>query len=411
MSQLNASAFIAGRLTSKGKENLSGPAVRISILSVALGVAVMLVAMAVLNGFQNNIREKVTGFAAHIHVDNFDANASFEQRPVDKNQPFLPVLLSNPDIRHVQVFAIKAGIIKTGEQIQGVLLKGVDRDFDWSFFKDNLLEGHVPLFPDTADGNEVLISKYLANKLMLRSGDEVRMYFISGEQAQPRGRKFVVSGIFETGLEEFDQAYIIGDLRHIQKLNYWDSDQVSGFEIFVHEFSDVDQIGEWVYSEIGYDLTSQTIMELYPQIFDWLNLMDMNVIIILVLMILVAAITMVSTLLILILDRTMMIGVLKSLGMKNREVRRIFIINSAYIIGRGMLWGNLAGLGFCIVQHYFRLIPLDQASYYMAYVPVRLGLVNVLAINLGTFFICMVALIIPGVVISRITPMKSIRFN
>jgi lipoprotein-releasing system permease protein len=408
---LKPSVFIAGRISSKGKENLSGPAVRISILTIALGLAVMIISLAVLTGFQQGIRDKVTGFAAHIQVDNFDANASYELAPVDSDQPFLPVLESNPAIRHIQVFALKAGIIKTEDEIQGVVLKGVGQDFDWSFFKQNLVDGNVLSIPDSGASTGIIISKYISDRLRLKVGDDARMYFITGEQAQPRGRKFSVNGIYETGLEEFDRSYVICDLRHIQKLNSWDDGQVSGFEIFINDFSKLDETGKWVYSEIGYDLNSQTVKELYPQIFDWLRLMDMNVVIILVLMIMVAGITMVSTLLILVLDRTVMIGILKALGMKNKDVRRIFLLNSAYIIGRGMLWGNIAGLAICFIQEYFRIIPLDQASYYMSSVPVQIQWWAVLAINLGTFLVCMAFLVIPGVVISRITPIKAIRFN
>ena len=408
---LDPSSFIAGRISSKGKQNLSGPAVRISILAVALGIAVMIISVAVLSGFQDNIREKVTGFAAHIQIDNFSANVSYEQSPISEDQAFLPVLRGNPEIRQIQVFALKAGIIKTTDQIQGVILKGVDNHYDWTFFEHNLVTGLIPVISDTGISNEILISKYLADLLLLKVGDDVRMYFISGEQAQPRGRKFFVSGIYETGLEEFDRSYIIGDLRHIQKLNHWDPDQVSGFEIFIKDFSKVDKIGEWVYSQIGYDLNSQTVKELYPQIFDWLRLMDMNVVIILILMVLVACITMISTLLILILDRTEMIGILKALGMKNRDVRKIFMINAAYIIGRGMLWGNISGLVICFLQLYFKIIPLNQASYYMSFVPIKVQLLSLLSINLGTFIICLAVLVIPGIVISRITPIKAIRFE
>ena len=408
---MNLPFFIAGRISSKDKENLSGPAVRVSILAIALGLAVMIVSSAVLNGFQYTIREKVTGFAAHIQIDNFDANASYEQMPLEREQPFLPLLKNHPGIAHIQAFALKAGIIKTGEQMQGVILKGVGPDYEWSFFRDNLAEGDVMRITDTTRSDEILISRFLADKLLLGLKDDVRMYFLSGEQAQPRGRKFTVAGIYETGLEEFDRSYVIGDLKHVQSLNFWDAGQVSGFEVFVKDFSRVQEIGDWVYSEIGYNLNSQTILSLYPQIFDWLRLMDMNVIIILVLMVFVAAMTMISTLLILILDRTVMIGILKALGMKSRDVRRIFVVNSVYIIGRGMLWGNLAGLGLCLLQWYFRIIPLDQASYYVSFVPVRLSLSHILAINAGTFVICLAVLLIPGIIISRITPIKAIRFN
>jgi lipoprotein-releasing system permease protein len=408
---LKPSVFIAGRISSKGKENLSGPAVRISILTIALGLSVMIISVAVLTGFQSGIRDKVTGFAAHIQIDNFDANASYELAPVNRDQTFLPVLEDNPEITHIQVFALKAGIIKTDDAIQGVALKGVGQDFDWSFFQENLVVGSVLSIPDSGASTGILVSRFISDKIKLKVGDEVRMYFITGEQAQPRGRKFSVSGIYQTGLEEFDRSYIIGDLRHIQKLNNWDEGQVSGFEIFIKDFSNLEEIGKWAYSEIGYDLNAQTIKELYPQIFDWLRLMDMNVVIILVLMILVAGITMISTLLILVLDRASMIGILKALGMKNRDVRRIFLLNSAYIIGRGMLLGNVAGLTICLLQKYLHIIPLDQASYYMSFVPIQVQALAVIIINTGTFLVCMAFLVIPGVVISRITPIKAIRFN
>ncbi len=371
----------------------------------------MIISIAVLNGFQFNIREKVTGFAAHIQIDNFDANTSYEQAPISSDQPFVKVIEENPEVRHIQEFALKAGIIKTEDQMQGVILKGVGPDFDWTFFRENLLDGNINPVSDTGISNDILISRMIANKLMLHSGDDVRMYFISGEQAQPRGRKFQVAGIYETGLEEFDRSYIIGDLRHVQRLNNWNADQVSGFEIFVKDFSKVQRVGDWVYHEIGYNLNAQTVIDLYPQIFDWLRLMDMNVIIILVLMVVVAGITMISTLLILILDRTVMIGILKAMGMRNRQLRRMFMINSIYIISRGLIWGNLAGLTLCFLQWYFKVIPLDQASYYMSYVPIRLPLLQILAINAGTFIVCLGILVIPGIVISKITPIKAIRFD
>lgn len=384
---------------------------RISILAISLGLAVMIIALAVLTGFQYNIREKVTGFSAHIQVDNFSANASFEQSPVDAQQPFLSHITNHEGIRHVQVFALKAGIIKTEDQMQGVILKGAGLDYDWSFFRKNLIHGSLPVFSDSGVSTQVLLSGFLANKLLLETGDEVRMYFITGDQAQPRGRKFTVSGIYETGLEEFDRSYVLGDLRQIQRLNNWEDDQVSGFEIFVTDYSRINEMGDWVYQEIGYDLNSATVIEKYPQVFDWLRLMDMNVIIILVLMVMVAGITMISTLLILILDRTAMIGILKSLGMNNKQVRQIFFIQSARIISSGLLWGNIAGLGLCLIQMYFKLIPLDQASYYMSFVPVRLEWYAILGVNLGTFIICLAILVIPGIVISRITPIRAIRFN
>jgi lipoprotein-releasing system permease protein len=406
---LNLELFIARHITGKDKENFAGPIVRLAIIAIALGISVMIIAEAVLSGFQLQIRNKVIGFGAHIQVDNFDENSSFEAKPVSMNQPFYPSIEKTGGIRHIQVFAYKVGILKTEDQIQGVVLKGVGRDFDWGFFKQHLLAGEPLQLTDTGISNDILISKYMASRLMLKTGDDIRMYFISADQSQPRGRKFRVRGIYETGLEEFDKVYILGDIRHIQKLNNWTPDQVSGFEIFINDFNKIDQLGQYVYKEIGYQLNARTIQQIYPQIFDWLRLMDMNVIIILILMVLVAGITMISTLLILILDRTNMIGILKALGMRNWDIRRIFLYNSMYIIIRGLIWGNAIGLLVCIVQQYFKIVPLDQESYYISYVPANITLIPLLLINAGSFAICMLMLLVPSYIIARISPIKAIR--
>ncbi len=408
---MNLSLYISRHISSKDKENFSGPAVRIAIISISLGLAVMIISMAVLSGFQGHIRSKVTGFAADITIDNFDENSSYEKTPVSINQTFYPSIQNEDGIKHIQIFALKAGIIKTEDQIQGVVLKGIGPDYDWKFMQDNLVEGHTFHLSDSASSNEILISRYIANKLYLKTGDEVRMYFISGSESQPRGRKFRVSGIYETGLEDLDKVYVLGDIRHIQKLNNWSPDEVSGFEIYIDNFRKLNKMSDLVYSEIPYQLNTQTVVQAFPQIFDWLHLMDMNVVIILVLMVLVAGITMISTLLILILERTNMIGILKALGMTSSGIRRIFLYNSAYIVGRGLFWGNLAGITICLIQYNLKLFPLDQESYYMSYVPIDLQIMPLLLINLGTFLICLLMLILPSYIISRITPIKAIRFN
>jgi lipoprotein-releasing system permease protein len=408
---VNLPAFIANRLSGKDKENLSGPVIRISVVTIALGLSVMIVAVAVLIGFQTEIRNKVIGFSAHIRIDNFDSNASYEASPVSMDQPFYPELEDVQGIRHIQVFALKAGIIKTEDQLHGVVLKGVGPDYDWDFFKQHLISGSVIKVDDSTASGELLISGMISRKLKLKVGDDVRMYFLSGEDAQPRGRKFVVSGIYETGLEEFDQAYVIGDIRHIQSLNNWDATMVSGFEVFIDDFKSLDKMGEMTYKMIGYNLNAETVTDSYPQIFDWLRLMDINVVIILVLMILVAGITIISTLLIMILERTNMIGILKSLGIKNNDLRKLFLYLTARIILMGLLWGNLIGVGISLIQYYTKILPLDEESYYISYVPISLNITDILLINFATFILCLMMVLIPGYIIGKISPVKAIQYR
>ena len=406
---MNVERFIAGRILSPEKSNFSHPIVRIAIISIALGMTVMFVSIAILTGFQNQIREKVIGFGAHIQITHYDENSSFEPLPISMNQPFYPGLDKVKGIRHIQVYANKAGIIKTRDQIQGVILKGVGKDYDWSFFKDKIVEGRSFTIPDTGRTDDVLISKSLASLMKLRVNDDLRMYFISGNNTL--GRKFHISGIFETGLEELDNMFVIGDIRHIQKLNNWKPDQVAGFEVQIRDFNDLDRLAKYVYTNIGFSLDAVTIRDLYPQIFDWLDLQDINVLIILALMILVAGITMISTLLILILERTNMIGILKSLGMKNMSIRKIFLYNASYIIGAGLFWGNLAGIILCLVQLKTGIITLPQESYYVSVVPVNLDILNILLLNAGTLLVCMMMLILPSYIITRVSPVKAIRFD
>lgn len=406
---MNYERFIAARMKSRGQGNLSRPVLRISIISVALGLAVMIVAIAVVTGFQYQIRDKITGFGAHIQIATFDSNNSYEFSPVSKHQSFYPSLEKEPGIRHIQVFGIKAGIIQSGDEIQGVVLKGVGPDFDWSFFNDKLVEGRTFTTGRSEPNDSVIISQSLASLMKLKTGDPLRTYFIIDNQV--RGRRFVISGIYNTGLEEFDKIYIFGDLEHIQRLNGWDSTLVSGFEVTVDNFRELDKRNEQVYQQIGYELDAKTIKDLYPQLFDWLGLQDMNVIIILVLMVLVSGIAMISALLVLILERTRMIGILKALGARNVSIRRIFLYNAAYIVMNGLLWGNLIGIGACLIQQHFGLIHLPEESYFMSVVPINLSWIHLLLLNAGTLLTCIGMLIIPSLVITRITPVKAIRFD
>lgn len=371
----------------------------------------MIISVAVVLGFKSAIREKVIGFGSHIQVTKFDMNQSLEATPIAKDQPFVENLKQQPGIKHIQVFGIKSGLIKTKDDIQGVIFKGIDNGFDWSFFSRNISEGKRLEFNDSAISNDILISKALSSLLKFKTGDDVRMYFIVEGEMQPRGRKFNIAGIYETGLEEFDKIYVIGDLRHIQKLNNWEANQVAGFEILIDDFDDLSAMTAIVNSELEYDLKATTISDINPQIFDWLNLQDMNVAIIIILMVLVSVISMISTLLILVLEKTNMIGILKALGSTNQGIRRIFLIQASYLLGIGLFWGNFIGISLSFIQSYTGWFKLDEASYYVSQVPVKLELMPVLLINLGTFLICLLILIIPTIVIARITPIKAIRWE
>jgi len=403
--------FITRHIIGKEKENLSRPAVRIGILSIALGLSVMILSIAILTGFQKEIREKVSGFSAHITITSYDFNKSLESTPVLINQPFYPFLDTLDGIKHIQVFATKGGIMKADEQMEGVILKGVGRDFDWSILEKWIISGELPVYVDSVRSTEILISSLIADKLGFRVGDDVRMYFVTEGQKQPRGRKFTVAGIYSSGFEDFDAHYIYGDIRQIQRLNNWNENMVSGFEVFVDDFSKVEEIGQELKSYIGYHLKSETVKQTEEQIFSWLELQDMNVIVIVVLMVVVAGFSMISALLILILEKTNMIGILKALGSSNTSIRRIFIMNAAYIIGIGLLWGNVIGIGLCLLQSYFSIIPLPVESYYVSTVPIHLSWGYILLLNGGTFIFCTLMLVLPSFVITRITPVKAIRFK
>lgn len=414
---MNHELFIAKRLVfeKEGTSRISRPIVAISVIGIALGLAVMIIAVSITTGFKKEVRNKVVGFESHIQILNYDTNISYETVPVTKNQEFLPQLIAYPWIRHIQVFAIKAGIIKTDTEIQGVVLKGVGSDFDWSFFQNNLVEGSVFHLTDTGRSDQVLISKYLANLLKLEVDDSFTMYFV---QDPPRARKFTIAGIYETNLEELDKIYVLADIKHIQRLNNWTEDQVSGFEIEIQDFRELFPATIGVMQTVGFELDEEgarlkvrNITQKYPQIFDWLNLQDLNVWIILVLMLLVAGFNMISGLLILILERTNMIGILKSIGTRNWSLRKIFLYKSGFIIARGLFWGNIIGIGLCFLQDHFELLKLDPSTYYLSSVPINLNLLNILLLNAGTMLLILIMLLLPSYLISRITPVKTIRFD
>jgi len=367
---LNLEYFIAKRISSKTRDDFSKPVVKISYISIALGLSLMIISVAVVIGFKASISNKIIGFAAHMQIQGFSNYESIQEKPLLIDDAFVDYLRNRKDLKHIQFTAHKAGVLKTDDQIQGVVFKGVGVDFDTNFMHHSLVEGVLPIFNQNQRTDDVLISSTLSKKMKLDIGDPMRVWFINEEGQNARGRKFWISGIFNTSLKEFDNAFIVGDIKHVT-----------------------------------------TVKDQYPQIFDWLDLLDMNVIVILSLLILVASITMVSTLLIIIIERTNMVGVLKTLGFRNRSVRKIFLYKASYIIFRGMLWGNIIGLLFYIVQSKFQILRLDPENYYVDYVPVMLNVYHILALNAGTFGVCFLMLIIPSYYITRIVPSKALRYE
>lgn len=391
---------------------ISRPIVRVAVGGIAIGLAVMLLALAVMNGFQGEIRKKVTGFGSHIQITGYDSNESLEADSMSRFQPSVDALKQQSNIRHIQVYATKAGLVKAGDQLSGVVLKGIDRDFDWSFFKQNLREGNIINLPADSDSSstEVLISRFIAKRLKLNVGDKFRMYFL--RESETRQRAFKVAGIYETGLTDgFDDRFIICDIRQVQKLNNWSRNAIAGFEVLVNDFDKLDETTEIVRSEIEVNLYAESIRELTPQIFSWLDVLDVNALIIIGLMLFVSMINMISALLILILDRTSMIGILKAMGAADRQIMRVFLLHASKLIALGMLIGNILGLGLCVLQKQFGIAKLDEASYYLSSVPVQIDWWQVLAVNAVTFVLCQLALLLPALVVSRISPVKAIRFS
>ena len=411
---MNFEYFIARRLvTAKDfKSSISSPIIKIAITAIAIGMVMMIVSVATGIGLQQKIREKITAFNGHIIISNFDNNQSqVTLVPISKNQDFYPKFSSVPDVNHIQAIATKAGIIRTEAAFEGIILKGVGADYQWNGVKEYLVSGNLPDFSKGLN-QEVLVSQFLANRLNLKVGDSFNTFFIKENQSQlPNIRRFKITGIFNSGLQEFDSTYIISDIRHIQRINKWKIDQVGAFEVFVNDFDKIHSIGNAVYQETGSTLDAKTINEKYSFIFEWLKLFDFNIIVILVIMILVATINMVVALLVLILERTQMIGILKALGATNWSVRKIFLYNAFYLIIRGLFWGNLIGISLVLIQQYFGIIKLNPENYYVNQAPVYLNLGYILLLNFLTLTICFLVLLIPSYIITKISPVKAIRFD
>ncbi|MCE1200597.1 MAG: ABC transporter permease [Bacteroidia bacterium] len=403
-------SFIARRLLRTRKSGTSTGVVRLAVVSVAVGLAVMIVAVSVVVGFKQQIRDKVIGFVAHIQVEPLSSNFSYEETPFVPDDKLMTSLKAHPEIQAVQPVAVKPGLVKTQEQIQGVALKGVDENYDWTYLQQYLTDGVTPDFSDSTQMNKVLVSAELARRLQLKTGDVLRMWFVSGDPPTARGRRFEISGIYQTGLAEFDERYVFCNIGHIRRLNSWAEGTTGSLEISLYDINSLSKVADELYYSLPAELTVNTARERFPHIFDWLDLQDMNVVIIIILMVLVSGITIISTLLILILERTATIGMLKAMGAANALVQRVFLALSTRILLRGMLWGNLLAIVLIQLQLHFGLFTLPEESYYLTHVPVFFSLWHIALINAGTLMLWLLSLLIPTRIITRISPARSIRF-
>ncbi|PQB06004.1 ABC transporter permease [Aureitalea marina] len=394
------------------KSSISAPIIKIAITAIVIGMVMMMISIATGIGLQQKIREKVSAFNGDIIISNFDTNFSNDsQIPIRMGQEFYPNPTSLSGVEHIQISALKGGVILTETEFEGVVVKGVGSDYRWDAFEDFLIAGRLPDYSGNLN-TEILLSSFLANRLGLSVGDKVNTYFFDSKNTnRARSRGFEVVGLFRSGFMEFDQQYLLVDIRHIQRLNRWEEDQIGSFELFVEDFDQIQEVGNAVYEDIGSELDSQTIREKYYALFEWLDLIDFNIALMIGIMILVAGINMITALLVLILERTQMIGILKALGSSDWSIRKIFLYNSMYLIGKGLLWGNILGIGLLLVQKYFKVFPLDPDTYYVTEAPVYLDLGYILALNAGTFLLCLVMLLIPSYLVARIRPIKAIRFE
>jgi lipoprotein-releasing system permease protein len=414
---LNLELFIARRIhfSKEGNRQVTPPAVRIAIVGVALGLAVMILSVAIVIGFKKEVRNKVIGFGSHIQITNFDNNSSYETTPIAVSDSLLQALQEFPGIKHIEGYATKMGILKTDSDFQGVVLKGIDTDYDWSFFRNNLKEGELLTIDPQKTSTDVLISRYLSDLLGLKLGDSILTYFV---QEDVRARKFNIVGIYETGFMDYDKLFVLADIKQIRRLNGWEKDEVSGLELLVDDYDKLDQIAEDLYFNLvekqdrhGNTYFTRSIKEMNPMIFNWLDVLDVNVVVILILIFAVAGFTMISGLLIIILERTNMIGILKALGENNVSIRKIFLYISFFLIGKGMLWGNVVGIAICLIQSHFRIIKLDPSIYYLDAVPIDLSIVSLILLNIGTLCASMLMMLGPSYLITKIDPAKSIRFE
>lgn len=418
---MNFEFFLAKRIHfSKEKgdnKRITPPVIRIAMAGIAVGLAVMIIAVAVVIGFKKEVREKVIGFGGHIQLSNFDNNISYESVPIAVGDSLRNMLETTGGVKHIEVYATKPCIMKTETDFQGVVLKGVSTDFDTTFFKKHLVEGQMIVIDSLKQTNNVLMSTTIANMMRLKCGDSLFAYFVDHNQ-DVRPRKLTVSGLYNTGFVDYDKLFLIGDIRHVRRINGWDDDMVSGVEVFISDFNRIDELAEELYvslldkqDRLGNTYFVRSVIELNPMIFNWLSVLDSNAIIILTLMTLVSGFTMISGILIVILERANMIGVLKALGQQNESIGKVFLYVSFFLIIKGMFWGNVIGIAFCLLQSHFKLFKLDSTIYYIDSVPIELNILTLVLINVGSLIVSMLMMLAPSYLISRIEPAKSIRLE
>lgn len=410
---MNFEIFVSKRLASSKsyKNSVSAPIIKIAIAAVVLSMVMILISVATGTGLQLKIRDKITSFAGHITISNFDNNRSeVTLEPISKSYNFYPNFTEVPEIKAIYPIATKAGVIRTDETFEGIIFKGVEKNYHWSYLKDYLTEGRLPNFEEDGMSNEVILSEFIANRLQVKVGDKIQTYFLkTSEDEMPFVRGFEVVGLFTSGMEHFDQSYVIGDLKHVQRMNRWNEDQIGAFELLVSDFDRIDEISGEVYSHIPSDLNATPITEKFYNIFEWLKLFDTNIYIILLLMILVATINMVVALLVLILERTQMIGIMKSYGVNNWSIRKIFLYQATYILVNGLFWGNVLGIGLLLIQKYFGIVTLDPAQYYVKEAPVSINFIHIALVNVLFIVLCYAIMIIPSYIITTISPVKSMK--
>jgi len=390
------------------KRSFSKTIVRIAIAAVALSISVMIISIAIVKGFQNEIKEKLTSFSSHIQLTHTKINYTYESEAITFSQEYVKTIQKIKGIRHIQVFTNKPGIITTSNDIEGVILKGVGRDYSWSFIRKSLVAGKIPDFKQKETSTQVVISQLTAERLRLKCGDKLIVYFV---QQPPRARNFTICGIYSTGIEELDKVFAICDIRQIQKLNGWNNNEIGGYEIFIENLKNLDVLNEYVRAAAPFDQDSKKITEIFPQIFDWLNLLNVNVRVILILMLLVAIVNMTTALLVIIVEKTHMIGVLKSLGTLNKSISRIFIYHVAFLIGLGLLIGNIFGMVLIFFQDKWEIIQLAPESYYVDHVPVNYPWLMFISINILSFLICCMVMLFPAAYVSKISPLRILRFQ
>lgn len=410
---MNYELYIAKRIIAgkKYKNSISSPIIKIAIAAIALGIIIMLIAVATGAGLQFKIRDKIAGFKGHVQIVNYDTNNSnVSTVPIDKNQNFYPKFKNISGVKNVQVFANKGGILRTEKDFEGVIFKGVSKDYDWSFFKDYLITGRLPNF-NLSRNKEVLLSETILNRLHLKVTDTVLATFLKTASSKlPSNRKYIIVGVYNSGFAEFDKTMMIGDIREVQNLNKWTENEIGGFEILLEDFDSIEEKGTEIYRKIGATLNSKTVLETNPNVFEWIQLFDNNIWFIIIIMILVAGINMITALLVLILERVQMIGILKALGSTNTSIRKIFLYNATYLILKGLLVGNIIGLSIIFIQHYFKIITLNPETYYVSTMPVHITLSNIVLLNIGTLIMSIIMLIVPSYLITKIKPAKSIKF-